>query len=356
MNYEIDFLPVGNGDTSGDAIAIRYGKDKDYKIMVIDGGTQESGQALVNHIIKYYETDSVDYVVNTHPDQDHASGLSVVMEQLKVGELWIHRPWLYVDEIIHHFKDQRMTEGSLKEKLKEKFSASYELEKLAKEKGVDIFEPYQGKQIDEFRVMSPKKDWYLHTLIPDFNKTPEKKLESLPTLDSARNFARTIVESFNIETLKEDGETSADNESSVILHTEFNNKGIMFTGDVGIQALKKAVDYYDKDATVISDDIYKKLKFIQVPHHGSRRNVSPSILDRLLGKKGQSQNKTAFISAGEYSTKHPKKIVINALIRRGCKVCVTQGSAMRHRHKMPDREGWHSITPLEFSDEVEGYD
>lgn len=28
MNFEIEFLPVGNGDSSGDAIVIRYGENK----------------------------------------------------------------------------------------------------------------------------------------------------------------------------------------------------------------------------------------------------------------------------------------------------------------------------------------
>lgn len=347
MNYEIDFLPVGNGNTSGDAIAVRYCEDdtKDCKIMVIDGGTKESGQALVDHIKKYYDTGYVNYVVNTHPDQDHASGLSVVMEQLKVGELWIHRPWLYVSDIIHHFKDQRMTEESLERRLKEKFSSSYALEELAEEKGVHIFEPYQGEQIGEFTIMSPDKDWYLHTLIPDFNKTPEKVAESV--FAKVSDTIKSVFETLNFETLKEDGETSADNESSVILYTAFNDEGIMFTGDAGIQALNRAIDYVD-----ISDN----LNFIQVPHHGSRRNVSPSVLDKLLGNKGQSENKRAWISAGKDSKIHPRQVVINALIRRGCKVCATQGSTIHYKHCMPDREGWVSIVPLEFSYKVESYD
>ena len=37
--YEIDMLPVGSGEKSGDAIALRYGNDADgYKVMVVDGG------------------------------------------------------------------------------------------------------------------------------------------------------------------------------------------------------------------------------------------------------------------------------------------------------------------------------
>ena len=41
--YEIDFLPVGSGERSGDAICVRCGSPGDYKVMVYDGGTKESG-------------------------------------------------------------------------------------------------------------------------------------------------------------------------------------------------------------------------------------------------------------------------------------------------------------------------
>jgi beta-lactamase superfamily II metal-dependent hydrolase len=76
--YEIDFLPVGSGERSGDAICVRYGTPGYYKVMVYDGGTKESGEALVKHIREHYGTHHVDYVVCSHPDADHAFGLSVV--------------------------------------------------------------------------------------------------------------------------------------------------------------------------------------------------------------------------------------------------------------------------------------
>lgn len=91
--YEVDFLLVGSGDKGGDAIAHRYGEPGSHKVMVIDGGTKESGQQLVDHIKAYYETAYVDYLVNKPPDADHASGLEVVLEQLTISEAWVHRPW-----------------------------------------------------------------------------------------------------------------------------------------------------------------------------------------------------------------------------------------------------------------------
>jgi hypothetical protein len=74
MGYEIDFLPVGDGSKSGDAIALRYGNlasgdPNQQMVIVIDGGYTDDGEALVELIKTHYNTDYVDVVVSTHPDQ-----------------------------------------------------------------------------------------------------------------------------------------------------------------------------------------------------------------------------------------------------------------------------------------------
>ena len=109
MGYEIDFLPVDAGERSGDAIALRFGNlEPDYlnqwvtdqTVVVVDGGYQDAGTALVGHIQKYYATDYVDLAVSTHPDANHVNGLRVVLEQMRVGELFLHRPWLHAAEAL----------------------------------------------------------------------------------------------------------------------------------------------------------------------------------------------------------------------------------------------------------------
>ena len=343
MNYEIDFLPVGNGDKSGDAICLRWEENNGYKVMIIDGGTKDSGERIVEHIKKYYKTTKVDYVVNTHPDQDHASGLSIVLEKLEVGELWIHCPWNYTKQIIDYFKDGRITEESLKRRLEKSFSYSKPLEEMAIEKNITIKEPFQGKMIGIFEVLSPSKQWYLYDLIPDFSKTPDKKegmiKEGFESLKE--KILAWIEEDLDKETLKIDGTTSSDNESSVILYANIDNKGILFTGDAGSRALNKAY--------VFKEEISENLRFIQVPHHGSRNNVNSDILDKILGDKGQEEKiKVAFISASKDSTKHPRQTVINAFYRRGCKVIATQGSSKWHHSGTPKREGYSTAEPLPF--------
>ena len=366
LGFEIDFLPVGSGDRSGDAIAIRYGSPGQYKVLVYDGGTKESGQALVNHIKEHYRTSRVDYVVNSHPDGDHASGLSVVMEQMEVGELWLHQPWKYSRAILDYFKDGRITDNSLKERLQTKMAAAYALEQLAIKNNIPIYEPYQGAKIGGFVVLSPEKNWYIHDLIAEFTKSPEqKKAESGTTrvgalLEAiARTAANAVVwvtEHWGIETLRDDVQTSAENESSVVLFGQIDQQCILLTGDAGVKALAATADY----TTSCGVSLPAILNFVQVPHHGSRNNVSTTTLDRVLGVRKSSNdgitNKTAYVSAGKESTTHPRKVVINAFIRRGAKVVATQGQSKCYRHNMPGREGWVPVTPLEFSAQVESWD
>ncbi len=175
ISYEIDFRAVGEGDRSGDAIAVRWGTPGNFKILVYDGGTKKSGQELADYIKIHFQTNYVDYVVNSHPDSDHASGLSVILEELTVGELWMHQPWKYSASIRDYFHDQRITDESLARRLQGRMAAAYELENIAEEKNIPIFEPFQGSKIGDFVVLAPEEEHYVHQLIPRFEKSPDLK-------------------------------------------------------------------------------------------------------------------------------------------------------------------------------------
>ena len=278
-SYEIEFLPVGNGEKSGDCILFHYFEDGIEKIIAYDGGTRKSGEAMVAHIKKYYGTQKIDYLINSHPDGDHVSGLIYVLENMDVGEVWIHQPWKYSDEILDLFHDGRMTANSLSERMKEKLRMAHCVYELAEEKSIPIYEPYAGAQIGPFTVLSPDKEWYINTLVPDFSKTPTKaKLVIEKFVDSLESFAETVKnilrEAWNEENLPNNVETSAENDSSVILYADILNKGILLTGDSGVKALTKAAEYAENHGLQIQEYI----KFVQVPHHGSRRNVSTESL------------------------------------------------------------------------------
>jgi glyoxylase-like metal-dependent hydrolase (beta-lactamase superfamily II) len=182
VSFEIDFLPVGEGDSSGDAIAFRYGNfegpPEATKVFVVDGGTKESGQSLVQHIKTFYQTDRVAAVFCSHPDIDHASGLTVVLENLNCGQLVMHRPWEHAPYICDLFKADHSPTG-LSEKLEKAVSAAHELERICNDKGIPIVEPFAGTSTSDgsILVLGPSRDYY-QRLLPDFRNTPAAKLPS----------------------------------------------------------------------------------------------------------------------------------------------------------------------------------
>lgn len=361
MGFEVDFMSVGTGEKNGDAIAVRFGTAGNYKVLVYDGGTKESGASLVAHIKQHYHTNRVDYVVNTHPDRDHASGLSVVLEELEVGELWMHQPWRYSKEICDYFHDGRITDQSLAARLQAKMAAAYALEQLAETKGIKIFEPFEGAVIGGiFHVLSPDENWYIHTLVPEFEKSPELKKTASDSSELGNllkslweKATEWVDETLHLETLKEDVSTSAENESSVILYAKIGTQGILLTGDAGIRALAAASDY----AISVGIDLPGSITLAQVPHHGSRHNVSPSVLNMLFGKphtQTYASPPIAVASVAPKCTTHPRPTVSNAFIRRGFEVTRTNGIGVRYHYLMPLNPAFSApVSFIPFSDKVE---
>lgn len=72
-------------------------------------------------------------------------------------------------------------------------SAAYNLEVLATERGITIKEPFYGESIGPFQVLSPERNWYVHELVQEFNKTPEQK--STLATESFRKFLDSVQKS-----------------------------------------------------------------------------------------------------------------------------------------------------------------
>lgn len=363
--YEIDFLPVGDGESSGDAICLRYSNDSGntWIVGVIDGGTKDSGEAICLHINQLYETSIVDFLICTHPDQDHASGLSIVLENLTVKKVLMHCPWDYVDHIFEEVNDGRVTKESLRARLIDKHPFAYRVYELAQEKNIPIFHPFSdinNHNIPNLVIAGPSQDFYLNQVI-NFRSITNFTEESIKENDFFEGILKSIntvtnwlVETWNNEALTdpEEDATSSENNSSVISYFNFNGHKALLTADAGTPALEKAADYLENYGEEL-----KEFKIFQVPHHGSRRNIGPSILNRLIGHPklfGENNTFIAFISCSKNGEpKHPNKKVVNALTRRGGRTVATQGEKKCYLNsKNPDR-GWPEAIPLPFYDEIE---
>lgn len=157
-----------------------------------------------------------------------------------------------------------------------------------------------------------------------------------------------MSESWTGERLRDGGVTSASNESSVILYANLEEgRRILLTGDAARKRSRGPQPMRGRAAT-------RSFSLVQIPHHGSRRNVGPAILNELLGpiQPEGTIRFTAFVSAPKDDDIHPRKIVLNAFIRRGGKVIATQGAGKIHYGGFPKRNGYVDVEPMPFSSKV----
>jgi hypothetical protein len=268
---------------------------------------------------------------------------------MEVGALIMHKPWDHVEHIKHLFDNRGLTVFGVSRRIKAELEIAHELKKIADQKNIPIFEPFQGINgwNGLMHVLGPSQEFY-RDMLCQFDCTPETIIESKPAfipglLDRAKNtIIEWIDESWGIETLRDGSDKfRPENSSSAIVLFTAGNERFLFTGDADENALNRAVDYAFMNGIDLSS-----LTLLHVPHHGSKHNVGPSILNRIKAKN-------AFISAGPAAPKHPSLAVVNALIRRNSSVFATRGKPICYpSHNAPPR-GWSSAVPLPFSQKVQ---
>ena len=352
---EIFFLQIGMQDEdssqSGDAIVLTMGSFSsnrvnsnrdDYRIIVVDGAFTSDAKTIKEHlgvIGAQNKNDKlqIDLMVSTHSDQDHISGLIALIEDddIEVKKLWIH-----------DCTKVRVRECSIDQ--------ARDLIDLAKKRGIPMEEPFTGVTyspdgIDAcIEVLGPTREYYAEMMEGSENVFPGTgKAKSL--LKKISDWTLEQLEQiFENEFLKdpEENATSNSNNSSTILLLKFFKNGeinhlALFTADAGVPALNEVIPSL-KESGWYEQSVRK---FIQVPHHGSRRNVGPTILDELLGSREiNCRRGTCFVSAHKNDEKHPKKQVLNAFIRRGYRdIENIHRSKMHGIGQVPDIPGWNSV-------------
>ena len=356
MGYEIDILGVGKESQSGDEIALRWGNlsghRNEQKVVIINGGFQATGQYIVDHIKQYYQTRLIDAVVSTHPDQDHVNGLHTVLDELDVKELWMHQPWERNRGLAEKFADGRVTDNSIGQRLRDNLGSASDLIDKARSKNIHIVEPFSGISLfnqKEFCVLGPTRSYY-ESLIPEFDGMPQAEstfsklmAEIAGPIARAKRFITSI---WGIDALDDKDTTSAKNNSSVITALTVEGHCLQFTADAGITAFSYAAIHLDSVRNGAD------LRFIQIPHHGSRRNVGPIILNKLIGyplPQGEHRKICAIAStSAKGEPKHPRKAVMNAFTHRGVSASATRGKTRSFTRNAPSREGWVSVEPDDY--------
>lgn len=318
---------------------------------MIDGGYQATGPSIVKHINKHYGANRIDHLVVTHCDRDHTGGLAHVLENMEIGTLWMLRPWLYAEELLPRFATYNDSDR-LRSRLRGIYASLKDLEVIAQRRKIPILDPFQGAKIGAFTVLAPTRHRYLDMIV-NSDKTPESVEEAEETamdrmhwllVEAAKKAVSLIAGAWNHEYFPADG-TSCENEMSVVQSATLSGKKIVLTGDAGREALSEAADYAD----VIGFGL-PSVDRIQIPHHGSRRNVSTDLLDRWLGQRLKvqpevgSETFTAVVSSAKADPDHPRNAVVRAFMHRGAKVIMTESQSIRtHGGASPKRDGWSPV-------------
>ncbi|MEG3072373.1 MAG: MBL fold metallo-hydrolase [Peptococcaceae bacterium] len=85
----IHFLDVGQGDSI-------FVELPDGRHMLIDAGTRAMGKNIVNYLEKA-GVEKIDFLIATHPHEDHIGGLSTVLQGYEIGQI-------YMPKVTHNTK------------------------------------------------------------------------------------------------------------------------------------------------------------------------------------------------------------------------------------------------------------
>lgn len=326
--YEIDFLAVGDGEKSGDAIAMKFTNPTggDDAVVIIDGGFTDDGAALVSHVEDHYGTDRVDIVFSTHSDTDHRCGLPTVLEELKVRTLCVHRPGQ------HGYPDDDHAD------------AVEELVELAHAQRTHVVEPFTGRKAFDggLVVAGPSVAYYTQMI----GEAEIKEAAAAPSIAkqlavATKRIVRHGLDKFPAETFFDDagGDGNPRNNVSTVIDLAIDGDRLLFTSDVGVPGLNGALDYLD------SINRSGAVNLFQLPHHASRHNLDRDTIERVLGAPTRDRRGTAVASVSVGSS-NPAPRVANAAGRRGYPVFTTVKGLCHRGGGAPLRPGWSPATPL----------
>ncbi len=293
---EVDMLYVGNADC---IVATRWVNDVPTNVL-IDGGNK-SDIATLRPFLKSRGINFLHAVVCTHLHDDHSAGLLELLkdESIGIGTVYVHIPQLHVDASAVN-KALRLTGDSTEaDSFRKSLATVNDLWVACKARAIGIVEPFAGTTVGFLTVVGPSLQFYEQLLAEFTDADRIKAIDFQQTLQKIwGDLHENAVEALDTE-LPENPQTTPENNSSVILACIQDDKKYLFTSDAGVPALEKASEQY----------ILTGCHWMQIPHHGSRRNINPALIKVFSPT-------IAWVSA-EGTNKHPRRAVVNAFKNGG---------------------------------------
>jgi beta-lactamase superfamily II metal-dependent hydrolase len=330
MKYEYEILKVNDAD----AIFIRHYVDNVPHVVLIDAGNVNDWEKIKVHLNKYYNTNTINLAVCTHPDNDHMGGFFGLLDDndISISEFWLIDPAHYLDENdLKRYSTQAGAEKAVRQIFNKPGDNSQNLIDLLLRKNINTYTVISDYKhsILPIRVVGPTADYYgevVKNMVKDYRievyeeaDTTEYDEAEQITIDTAKGSIDTC-----------DDDQSPYNQSSIILLYEPEiGKKILFTGDATCASLTQMTKDYPE---------IKDIDLLKVPHHGSKHNLSSAIIDTL-------KPKTSYISA-KGTRKHPSSAIVNYLSKYGNVYSTHKCNGFIHRSQGIDRANTQSIKPF----------
>ncbi len=339
--FEIDFLYVGDGTQSGDAITMRFTRPDTGAMahVIIDAGFQATGDDVVEFVESRYGTRDIDLAILTHPDGDHIGGMGAVIRKLNVAALALHRLSAHGGSSLPAAKEVD------------------DLCSVATANGTDLYDAFEGlNAFDQALLIAGPTQAYYEQLVQ------EQLQEAQGVASAARGPGRLaeavqrigarILTAFPVESDFDDaGGTNPRNNTCAIVDVRLEQERFLFTADAGVPAINSALDFLGAQGRT---DRYPT--FVQLPHHGSRHNLDRATIERIAGPRADGTRGSAFVSiskAAAADPRYPSPRVTNAFGRRGYSVGQTAGQNIcKHSPDAPDRPDYSPLTPIPAKDEA----
>ncbi|KAF2519271.1 hypothetical protein E0W68_05755 [Flavobacterium salilacus subsp. salilacus] len=340
MDFVIDFIYVGDGD--GIVIWGRNPNESDF-VFFLDGGSQGYGKKIVEHYRNWIEPNLYKKrtlaFINSHPHTDHINGLIEIVNELGNDLSWgfYNDPVKFITEELR----ENIKKSALKEEDKDivhlykSFQKVHELNELCTKYKIEqkeaLSEIFNYKEI---KVVSPTREFYIEKVQQftniDFLKKVDFKTKSSIDIDEyEENIKPCII-------VDEKNDASPENLSATVIElTDSKNRRYLLTSDAGVESF----DDMEKNGFDCEE-----LHIVQLPHHGSRRNVNTKWLSKF--------NPDMYLVSAEGNKKHPRKAVISCVKKNlpNCNVYSTHKmkgvlSYTTNREIFPTRN-WESAEPI----------
>ncbi len=311
---EIFFQNLGDADS----IFVRTWENDVATNILIDGGYKKDYPQVKGFLtdrLNETGTSQIDHLVCTHCHDDHAGGLLALAESsdFSISKAWVHDTRSHFQLLTENRKKLMKQAGAnnLLQKLLETEARRHELLEALEENHpeTEVIEPSVGDRIGPLIILSPSDAFFHEQLFRLDDSDTVKELEARLTENSG-----SFAQFFEARTASAEkplgGLVGPVNETSLVLAycRQVNDKEdvYLFTADAGCDAFNSILETLPTQL--------QGLKWMQVPHHGSRKNLNEDLIAYF-------RPKTCMISASGIQkggvVKHPRIKLVNKLKEYG---------------------------------------